>query len=80
MFIITIYVLLAEDIRLSTAPKSMDDLFTVMNIVCLFLFTLEIIISTIGYPNYPLSMFFWLDIISTASIITDIEPWMDFLL
>ena len=51
-----------------------------MTIVCFFLFTIELIAASVGKPGYWLSFFFWLDLIATLSIITDIEPLMEALL
>ena len=43
--------------------------------VCMSLFTLEIIIRSYAQEEYVYSFFFWLDIISTVSMIPDI-PWI----
>lgn len=80
MFMITVYALLGEDIRLAVAPLSMDYSFTIMNCISLTTFSLELIMSSIGYRDYLFSMFFWLDLFSTASLITDIQPIMDLIL
>ena len=39
----------------------------------------ELILSSIGKDDYFNSFFFWLDLISTLSLVTDIGPIMDFL-
>jgi len=77
MFLVTLYALLGDDIRLLAFPKSLDDTFIKMTIASLFLFLIELTLASIGQPDYLGSFFFWLDLISTLSIITDIPPIMD---
>jgi len=77
MFLVTLYALLGDDIRLLAFPKSVDDTFIKMTIASLFLFLIELTLGSIGQPDYLGSFFFWLDLISTLSIITDIPPIMD---
>ena len=79
MTIVTLYALIGDDLKLIYAPKANDIVFTNLTIVSLFLFTLELSLSSFGYENYLNSFFFWLDLVSTASLITDIEPIMDWL-
>jgi len=79
MTIVTLYALIGEDLKLIYAPKMYDEIFTNLTIISLFLFTIELILSSFGYVNYLNSFFFWLDLVSTASLITDIEPIMDWL-
>lgn len=77
MTIVTLYALLGDDLRLIYAPKSADPVFTNLTIVSLVLFSLELILSCFGYEDYFNSFFFWLDLVSTTSLITDIEPIMN---
>jgi len=72
MSIITIYALFFDDLRVLLFPKSSDTIFyglTVFGMVC---FTIEIVLSSYAKEDYLLSFFFWLDIISTISMIPDI--------
>jgi hypothetical protein len=77
MTIVTLYALIGDDLRLIYAPKMYDYVFTNLTITSLFLFSIEICLSSFGYENYLNSFFFWLDLVSTASLITDIEPIMN---
>lgn len=77
MLLITIYALIGDDIRLLAFEKEADDVFMWLNILAFGLFTLELILSSIGVDKYFGSFFFWLDLISTLSIILDIEPMTD---
>lgn len=74
MFLVTLYALIGDDIKLLSFDKSADEVFMWLNIAAIILFTIELILSSIGTEKYFGSFFFWLDLISTISILTDIEP------
>ena len=80
MTLITIYTLIADDIKLLTTDVSADKYFTVITIISFFMFLIELIMASIGKPGYWLSFFFWLDLIATLSIISDIQPLMEWML
>lgn len=73
MLLITVFALFADDFRLTVTNKSSDDGFSAAMIVCLILFTTEIILACISKPEYRFSFFFWLDVLSTVSLIFDIN-------
>lgn len=75
MTILTIYALFGDDIRLLATEKPADPGFYAVSCVCLFFFTLEIVLGSVSKENYWLNFFFWLDVISTLSLIPDI-PWI----
>ena len=77
MTLVTVYALVADDIKLLTTDVSADGYFTTITIFSLVMFLLELIAASIGKPGYWLSFFFWLDLIATLSIITDIGPLME---
>ena len=70
--ILTLYALFGDDIRIATTRRQADWFFDLMTILCIALFTLEIIVCSIGKQDYYGSFFFYLDIISTASLFLDI--------
>ncbi|KAL4499236.1 hypothetical protein ABPG72_006822 [Tetrahymena utriculariae] len=72
MAIITVYVLFADDIRVAATTKDADPYFWGVSAFCLAAFSLEIILQSISIPGYFLGFFFWLDFLSTASLILDI--------
>ena len=72
MTILTVYIMFATDIRVLTMNKQGDGGFYVINCICLTLFSIEIILNMVSLDNYLLSFNFFLDLISTASIILDI--------
>ena len=70
--IFTIYALFADDIRLLVLPKSADDILDALTLLCLLLFGAELIISVYVKEGYKGSFFFWLDVLSTLSLVLDI--------
>lgn len=72
MTIITVYALFGDDIRQLAAPESADETFWTLNIAVMAAFTIEIVISCISKPGYIFGFFFWLDLISTLSLLLDI--------
>ena len=68
----TIYALFADDMRIACTSKNTDYVFDGFTITCFIIFFLEIILSIIVKENYIFSFFFWLDLISTISLIIDI--------
>ena len=73
MFFVTVYALIGDDVRLLAFNKHADDFFTWLNVLTLSLFTIELFLSSIGVKEYFGGFFFWLDLLSTISIITDID-------
>ena len=68
----TIYALFGDDLRLLTAEKEHDAGFYAFACVCFALFTVEIVLASIAKKDYFFGFYFWLDIISTLSLIPDI--------
>ena len=71
--IFTIFALFADDFRVISLPKNADSFFDALIIFCIFLFIFEIVLSTIVKANYKFSFFFWLDLISTLTLIFDLQ-------
>jgi len=72
MSFLTIYVLFIEDMRLLCIPKSLDNIFMFFNCIALALFSIDLIISSITIKGYFLGFYFWLDLVGTVSLISDI--------
>ena len=72
MTLITVYALFGDDIRAVAFKKNADNTFYSLTSVCMFFFTLEIILASIVKPDYFLGFYFWLDIIATVSLVFDI--------
>lgn len=69
---ITIYVLFSDDFRRAVLPKSVDIGFNVVTIICICIFLVEIIFSVKFKEKYLWTFFFWLDLISTITLIFDL--------
>ena len=76
MTLVTIYALLGDDLRIICWDSSADPVFLGITVASMVFFTIEIVLASIGKPDYFNSFFFWLDALSTASLITDVEPVM----
>jgi len=72
MTIITIYSLFGDDVRQITFTAQTDWVFYVLSSISLGAFTIEIILQSLLREDYWLVFYFWLDIISTISLLTDI--------
>ena len=72
MSIVTIYALFGDDIRLSFFSKPNDPVFFSLASVTLGLFFIELVLSFYAKKHYRWSYYFWLDVISTISMIPDI--------
>lgn len=76
MMLLTVAVLFCGDIFAATLPVSSDKGYSVILWVCLVCFSSEWVLNVISSPaqtpSYNCSLFFWLDIIATLSILLDI--------
>jgi class 3 adenylate cyclase len=68
----TIYALFGDDIKSLGFEKSSDDVFSSLVVICLLLFSIELVLSFIFKPAYRWSFYFWLDLIATLSLVPDI--------
>ena len=72
MTIVTLYALLGEDIKLLSTTKEADGVFITLTSISLVLFLIELLLQSIGKDGYLNSFFFWLDLVSTLSLVMDI--------
>jgi len=70
--LMTVYALIGDDIRVLSTSKPADAIFYGVTFGSLIIFTIEIIVQSICKEGYFLGFFFWLDLISTISLIMDI--------
>jgi len=61
-----------DEVRLLFFKKSADDYFYALSTFAMFTFIVEMILSIKAVSGYFLSFFFWLDFVSTISMISDI--------
>lgn len=73
MTIITVYALFGDDVKIAFFERSADEAFNYITTICLVLFVVEITLNSLSQEGYFNSFYFWLDIISTVSLITDIS-------
>lgn len=79
MTVYTIYALWFDDIRMLVFVKAQDDIFYGITLVGIFCFAFEISLASYAKEEYPWTFFFYLDIISTVSMIPDcgwITDWI----
>jgi len=72
MTVLTLFVLVGDDIRLACFEKPQDDYFNWINIVCLCLFMLEILFSSLVKEDYFLGFWFVADLFASLSLIFDL--------
>lgn len=72
VFVATMFALFASDFKLLYVPIDYDGIFIVITCLSMAIFTLEIILTSILQKEYFNSFYFWLDVISTVSLISDI--------
>ena len=77
MTIITLYALFMDDIRILVFPKEVDSTFSTIAIFVLIIFLIELVLFCFTKPDYWNSFFFWLDLLGTASVMTDIGWLME---
>ena len=73
MTLVTLYALFGDDIKIAVFEKQDDVIFNYITTVVLSLFSIEITLNALSQENYLSSFYFWLDVISTISLITDIS-------
>jgi hypothetical protein len=66
------WALFSDDIRILVTNSFHDNVFYILVLFCFGIFVLEIIFSSIGMHEYFLGFYFWLDIISTLTILLDV--------
>jgi hypothetical protein len=80
MTMMTLFALFSNDIQYAWCPSSVDSTFDIVQTVLMFSFTVEIVLTAYAKDDYLWSFFFWLDVISTISLIQDITFIFDNLL
>lgn len=81
--VVTLITLFADDFRIIFFTAKEDLAFTIVNLICMAIFFAEIIVLSIvkvclfiRQENYFLGFYFWLDIISTLTMVLDLI-WID---
>jgi len=71
MNLVTIYSLFFDDIRVLGTEKETDGVFYALTLIAMTLFIVEIVLASIVKDDYFLGFFFWLDVVSTITMIPD---------
>lgn len=73
--VLTVYALFGDDFRLSATPKVTDIIFDCFTLICILIFVFEVLAFSIGKEDYFLGFFFWLDVLSTLTLVFDLT-WL----
>jgi hypothetical protein len=79
MSVVTLYTLFFDDLRVLLIDRKYDNIFYAVTTVCFFLFMIEILVGSVCRYPYFLTFFFWLDLVSTISMLPDIGWFWDLL-
>ena len=71
--IVVFYALFGDDLNIALFNNTADKYFDIMTILVIIIFTIEIALTLVARPEYNNSFFFWLDVISTASLLMDLS-------
>lgn len=71
--IITLYCLFGLDIKMIAFDIDSTTTFDILTILSFVFFTIEIVLESVGNPRYLNSFFFYLDVVSTSTLILDIS-------
>jgi len=70
--LLTIYALFGDDIRLLFTSKQDDYIFDYLTMSAMVTFSFECVVCSIGKAGYLGGFFFWLDLLSTVTLILDV--------
>ena len=77
IIILTLFALFGYDFRLAFFSKGSDDAFSYLTAIIIGIFTVEITLNAISEDKYINSFYFWLDTLSTISLLLDISWVID---
>ena len=72
MMVVTIYALFFDDLRILFLPPEADLTCDWITLICIGLYTIELMLGCIAIEGYFLSFFFWLDLVAAVSMIPDV--------
>ena len=77
MSVVTLYTLFFDDLRVLFIEKKHDEVFYLITTICFVLFMIEIVVGSLCRYPYFMTFFFWLDLVSTLSMLPDIGWFWD---
>lgn len=72
MTCVTVYALFGNDFRLSLTNTSADFGFVICAWLCIAFFSFEMVLNSFGSDTYFRGFYFWIDLVSTLSILSEI--------
>ncbi len=72
MTFVTLYALFMDDIRVLALPIEADVILWGVTTGAFALFIIELLLSSMAIDGYLCGFYFWLDLIATISLISDI--------
>jgi hypothetical protein len=72
MSVVTLYALFGDDIRILICPRYMDDIFYGLTTFSLIMFFVELLLGSLAQDGYLFGFYFWLDLVATVSLVSDI--------
>jgi class 3 adenylate cyclase len=76
MGILTFYILFADDIKMVATNKSEDLYFSIIILVVMIIFSIEIMLNIYISNVYFCGLYFWIDFLGTLSLLCDIH-WIN---
>lgn len=73
MSLVTIYALFFDDFRILALPKSVDFTVDIVTLICIGLYTIELVLGAFAIEGYFFSFFFWVDLVSLLSMFPDVS-------
>lgn len=74
--LVTIITLFSDDVRQVFFPSQSDEAFSILTLICMSVYAFEMIVLSILKEGYFLCYYFWLDLVSTLTMILDLV-WMN---
>lgn len=70
--LLTMWALVGDDVRTLATSKPADPVFDGIIIFMLAVFIIEVAVSCVGKPDYLFGFYFWLDLVSTGTLVLDL--------
>eukprot|EP00929_Paragymnodinium_shiwhaense_P045547 TRINITY_DN2325_c0_g5_i1.p1 TRINITY_DN2325_c0_g5~~TRINITY_DN2325_c0_g5_i1.p1 ORF type:complete len:972 (+),score=319.49 TRINITY_DN2325_c0_g5_i1:142-3057(+) len=78
--ILTIWALTGDDLRILFTSQPADIYFDLLVVLMILVFSVEVVLSVLGKADYYMSFFYWLDIVSTVTLVLDLTFVNDLIL
>ena len=72
MTVVTVWALFADDVRVLAVSNQYDEFFNGVTSFALVCFFVELIMGSLAQDGYIFGFYFWLDLVATVSLVSDI--------